>query len=289
MGFENLSKQTRKEETNKLNYDDDTPRVYTKEEISSMSDSQREYLKKIQAEEASWDKEDDLEFKEKKIGFFEGRELKKTKDILNKKMEKNNKEDEQENIEAEKLGSKIDEKRNIRIEGYKELEKDKKNEEIDIEKTFKRLNEEGGRNRKENVYECLIFSNAGKSLEMEREWRGKIKGMSALLDTENKSLAEKKGLYVEAYLKEMPFTKEDGEETRQKVLNYLNMHAERMMNSGSVKIKKEVKQLNEEYKKEDEKMLRLRELINKKYFRDDQKKQEDINLWRREREESINN
>ena len=105
MGFENLSKQTRKEETNKLNYDDDAPKVYTKEEISSMSDSQREYLKKIQAEEASWDKEDNLEFEEKKIGFFEGRELKKTKDILNKKMEKNNKEDAQENIEAEKPGT----------------------------------------------------------------------------------------------------------------------------------------------------------------------------------------
>ena len=289
MGFENLSKQTRKEETNKLNYDDDTPRVYTKEEISSMSDSQREYLKKIQAEEASWNKEDDLEFKEKKIGFFEGRELKKTKNILNKKMEKNNKEDEQENREAEKLELKIDEKRNIRLKGYKELEKDEKNEEINIEKTFKRLNEEENKESKENVYECLIFSNAGKSLEMEREWRGKIKGIDALINTSDKSDAEKIGLYIDAYLKEVPFTKEDDEDARQRVLNILQHIAEKKMNLGSNKIRKEIKQLNEEYKIEDEKMLRLRELINKKYFRGDQKKQEDIDLWRREREESINN
>ena len=316
MGFEKFFKKTIAEDNNQLDYDNNEPKVYTKEEervrqmhfaddedgatrlytreeIDLMSPAGKEMLKEAQElEEKEWretekklKEEKGLEFEEKRIGFFKGRELKKTKNILNKRMKSNNKQDKLDIEETKQRGGKINEKMEIRTEGYEELEKDEDSGEIDLEKTFKRLNEEKNSESKDKVYECLSRADASMSLDMEREWRGKTKGLTALLDTENKSVAEKKELYIKAYLKEVPFTKEEDDEKRQMILNYLNNHAERKMNLGSVKIRKEIIKENEDYKKETERMLRLRELINKKYFRGDEKKQNEIDEWRKDDEE----
>ena len=291
MGFEIFNRKVSQEDSNQSRHDEDSLKIYTEEEINTMSDSQREYLKEIQEEEASWDKEnniknkDNLEFKENEIGFWEGRELKKIKDILNKQIEKDNKENKIKINEAEKQGLKPDKKRTTRQEGNEELERDAGEEGIDIEKTLKRLNEEENKEGKEKVYESLSYSNAHKSIDIGKEWWGKRKGMEALTSTEKKSNEEKIKIYIDAYLKAVPFSKEDSEHTRKVVRNVLRRYAEKVLGSG--KIKKEIKKLDETYRKEDEEMLRFRELITKKYFKDDKNKQEDIKDWREDREKEL--
>ena len=97
--------------------------------------------------------EDNNDFDEEKLSFKERRELKKIKDIFNEQIEVISEQDKIEINDSAKRGKDPSEKRINRQEAYKELKKDK--EEVDIEKTLIRLNEEKNQEAKEKIWTLL--------------------------------------------------------------------------------------------------------------------------------------
>jgi hypothetical protein len=59
------------------------------------------------------------------------------------------------------------------------------------------------------------------------------------------------------------------------------------MNLNIDELKEQEKKLDYNYKKQDEEMLRFRELITKKYFKDDEEKQSEMKRWRTEIDEEL--